>query len=198
MISGLVFPTKHLRGITPPEEFAEEILRIEAELDQVHPTWKASLSGKGGKPGIRGSAGIEKDDSRKARVKWLLQRRKHLYDGKNFDVVVTSYIGRDGRAKMVAHPVVPRTNHTSESLAKDARRSWLKPDEKVYDLNASQLADLLRVPEDRVVRALLSGEPPTGAARLLDYVRSKLVEEDQAGVPEAPRKPKTARKVSIL
>jgi len=193
-IPGLIFPTAHLRAALPPARFAEEIMRIEAELDQVHPPWRQPVGGKG-RIGIVGSAGIE-DDARKARVKWLLQRRKHLYDGKDYDVVVTSYKGRDGRMKMVAHPVIPKNEHTPESISEAAKRSWLRPEERVYQASVPVIANTLRVSVERVERALI--DAPEGA-NLLTWARRKLVEEDNgASSPAAPtpKGPRT-RKVTV-
>lgn len=191
MHKGLVFPTAHLRAALPPPQFAEEVARIEAELDQIHPPWRQPLGR--GRVGIVGSAGIEGDDARKARVKWLLQRRKHLYDGRDYDVVVTAYKGRGGVTKMMAHPIIPRERLTPEEVSAAARRSWLKPEEQVHQASIPQIADLLRVPVERVERALL--DAPEGA-NLLAWARKKLQAADN-GAP-LPEKPKPARKSKLI
>ena len=188
----LVFPSAHLTKACPPPEYAEEIVRIEAELDQIHPPWRRPARSRMG-PGIVGSAGIE-DVERKARVKWLLQRRKHLYDGKNWVVVVTAIKGRDGGTKLHAHPVIPRPDHTPEAITAAARRSWLRPEEQMHQASLPQIADQLRVPLERVERAVL--DAPEGA-NLLAYVRKKLMAEDVAGAAAQSAPPEKPRKLKV-
>jgi hypothetical protein len=119
---------KHLMDLLPPEEFAAEVLEIERELTQLHPPWREPLRSRLGpnERGIVGSCGIPDDDiPRRARGKYLLQRRKYLYDGKNLDVVVLAAETRNGRVRMAAGPVSqPRRHYRSEDIRELARAKW--------------------------------------------------------------------------
>jgi len=174
MPGGLIFPNKHLQGALPPEKFAAEIMEIEAELDQLHPPWKQPARSRLGR-GIVGTKGIQ-DLEVKARCKWLLQRRKHLYDGKDWDVVVRSVHGRDGRVKMVAMPIIPRKRVTPESLRAAARKRMAGREEKQASL--PQIAHRLGVPLKRL-EALLLGAPE--GSNLYHYARRKLAQEAAQG-----------------
>lgn len=100
--------TRHLAlDAKPPEWAADEIVAIEHELDTLYPPWRRRLTSKSGKVGIVGSRGCE-DLGKRARVKWLLQRRKYLYAGRDWQVRILSYTDRRGLPRMIAAPHRPR------------------------------------------------------------------------------------------
>jgi len=174
----------------PPEEFADLILEYEAELDELHPPWRQPARSRMG-AGIMGSRGVE-DLEVKARVKWLLQRRKHLYDGKNWDVVVRTAIGPGGRARMVAMPIIPRTTHTPETLDAISR---IRMAGKEAQASLPQIAARLGVPLKRV-EALVIDCPEGG--NLFHHARRKLAAAPQPAPikikSKAKAKPKSKAK----
>jgi len=186
-----VFPSAHLRAALPPERFADQVLEIEAELTELHPSWREPARSRLG-PGIVGSRGIE-DLEIKARVKWLLQKRKHLYDGHDWDVVVKTALGPGGQVKMVAMPIIPRTQHTPETLAAISR---VRMAGREAQASLPQIADRLGVSLKRVEALVL--DCPEGG-NLYHHARRRLaaavVRPLKAKAPprKAARRPKQTR-----
>lgn len=175
---GIRIGDEHLRAALPPDRFAAEILELERELDELHPPWRQPMKRRRGRPGIVGSRGIE-DIETKSRVKWLLQRRKYLYAGKDWDVTVSAVEKRDGSFRLFAHPLIPRQRHTARSLARAARygRRSSSSDSAPAAPAAPSLPAIafeLGVSLERVERAVL--DAPRGAD-LLSYARSRLNQE---------------------
>lgn len=171
-MAALVFPSKHLLAALPPERFAAQILELEGELTELHPGWKEparSRQGPGGR-GIVGSKGIS-DLAVKARVKYLLQRRKHLYDGNDWEVVVKSFVGAGGDVKLMAMPVIPKHPHTSESLATASRTPMAG---RGGEPTLEQIAGRLGVTLGTVAKLVL--DAPDGA-NLYHHARKKLAEK---------------------
>jgi len=108
------FPDQHLKG-SKPLRYADKIAEIEAELDAIHPGWSEPVKSRRGR-GMKGTIGIE-DIELKARVKYLLQRRKHLYAGKDWEVVIKSITGGNGQVRLWAMPLIPRGGPTPEQIA---------------------------------------------------------------------------------
>jgi len=169
-VKGLIFPSKHLQDALPPVRFAEQILEIEGELDQLHPAWRQPGRSRLGPRGIVGSRGIE-DMNVKVRVKYLLQRRKHLYNGKDYEVVVKSIKQADGTWKMFAMPIIPRDEHTAESLAAASRLRMAGRSEQA---SLPQIAHRLELPLKVVEKLVLDAEP---GANLFHHCRRKLAIE---------------------
>lgn len=107
-------------GVTPPTQFAEAIAEIEKELDARYPAWREPVNTRRGPgSGFKGSMGLDakKQPELKARVKYLLQRRKHLYDGEDVECRVHTWEKADGTIGMVAYPLRQRRAVTPESVA---------------------------------------------------------------------------------
>ena len=169
----LVMPSKHLQAALPPDRFAEQILDIEAELDQLHPAWRQPARSRLGPRGIVGSRGID-DLHLKARVKYLLQRRKHLYNGHDYEVVIKSVKKPDGGFKLFAMPIIPRDRYTAESIA---AASQMRMAGQAEQASLPQIADRLRIPLKQVEQYILDAEP---GANLFHHCRRKLAQA-QAG-----------------
>jgi len=182
-MSKLVFPNAHLIKALPPERFAAQVLEIEKELDDLYPSWRQparSRMGTAGR-GIMGTRGIE-DLEVKARCKYLLQRRKYLYDGKDWEVVVQTTTDPSGRVRMFAGPADSKPQFTAESVALAARTPMAGQE---HQASLPQIAHRLQVPIERVERAIL--DAPDGA-NLYHWCRAKL-----SKAPEPP-KPKTKKR----
>ena len=158
----LAFPSAHLRAALPPERFAHLIVEIERELDELYPPWKTPARSRLG-AGIVGTRGIE-DMTVKARAKWLLQRRKHLYDGHDYPVVVRAIVTPSGVTKLIAMPIVPRRRPTAIDLAAAAQRA-------TGQASLPQIAQRLGVPLAKV-EALVLDAPP--GADLYGHAKRKL------------------------
>ncbi len=192
-MKGLVFPDSHLRAAMPPERFAAEILRIEQELDEVHPTWRDPVM-RGGRPaGIVGSYGID-DLERKARVKYLLQRRKHLYDGKDWEVIVKMGADRSGNPKLFAMPVISKPRPTQMDIAAASRRVWAKQP------SLPQVADRLGVSLKQVETWILDCPEGEGIFHhcrrrkmAADKARGEALPEVQTARPPRRATPKTPK-----
>tara|TARA_R110000824_G_scaffold288220_1_gene476180 strand:- start:48 stop:593 length:546 start_codon:yes stop_codon:yes gene_type:complete len=178
VVGGLIFPSKHLQAALPPERFAEQILEIERELTELHPPWKAPAKSRLG-AGIVGSRGVT-DMAVKARVKYLLQRRKHLFDGHDWEVVIQTAMGPNGQVQMVAMPIIPKDRHTPASLAAASRT----PMAGVGGSSVTQVAKRLGVPVKTAAKLLLDCPAGTDAYQ---HARAKLAAGEKT-------KPKTKTK----
>lgn len=183
----LVFPSAHLTAALPPERFAAVVVGIEAELDQLHPPWRQPARRRQG-AGIVGSAGIT-DLELKARVKYLLQRRRHLYDGNDWEVVVKSTVGPGGKVKLMAMPIIPRNQHTPASLAAVSR---MRMAGREAQASLPQIADRLSISLKRVETLVL--DCPAGG-NLFHHCRRRLAVDPQAGAPAKPARKRQVRAV---
>ena len=185
----LIVPDVHLRAAMPPERFAADIVRIEDELDRLHPAWRQPIRHRRSPPGIIGSQGIT-DLEVKARVKWLLQRRKHLYQGEDLEVVVKAIPGTDGR--MVAMPLFPRFRHTPASLRQASERPMAGKSSNWQQASLPKIADRLGVSLESVEAAIL--DAPAGA-NLYAWARKKIAARGRTPQPvelrSAPPSPPT-------
>ena len=154
-------------------------MEIEAELDQIHPDWSKAASSRLGR-GIVGTRGIT-DQPTKARAKYLLQRRKYLYAGNDWDVIVRTFDRADGSVGMVAEPLRPKREHTAASIRKAATQSRLS--EGPQQASLPRIAHTLGATLEQVETWV--SDCPSGA-NVYAWARRK--------AQEAPPKPKRARK----
>ncbi len=184
---GLIFPSRHLlKKAVPPDRFAAEILEIEKELDDLYPAWRQPSRSRlaPNNTGIMGTRGIE-DMEVKARAKVLLQRRKYLYDGKDFHPVLVTVQGADGRIRMFAHSAESKVTHTREGLhaASQTRRQSVEQQASI-----EQIARAMKV-TPRQVEALVLDAPP--GANLYHWARAKINAR-----PKPTPKPATKKKLA--
>jgi len=98
---------RHLRG-DPPQRFALEIIEIEAELEEIYPDSLKPVARGWGRPlGMVGTMRFNGSDEDRIRLKWLLQRRKALYSGRDSEISVRVKPGRGGRNSYVAFEIDP-------------------------------------------------------------------------------------------
>ena len=147
----------HLHAALPPEQFAAEIMEIERELDQVVPDWQEPMFSRLGPQGrgIRGTASIAKDDvERRSRAKYLLQRRKYLYDGHDWAVVVLTAESKRGPPRMGAGPARrTRRHYTPDDVRELSRRKW--PERLPLMAQVPAVCEALGLDIETVERALV-------------------------------------------
>ena len=163
----------HLHAFLPPEWAAQEVMEIERELTQLHPPWREPMFSRlgPGNRGIVGSSGIPDDDiERRARVKYLLKRRKYLYDGKDIEVVVLAAESRRGRVKMAAGPAnQPRRHYSPADVRELARRKW--PERAPLNAQVPTVCEALGLSREVVEKALVDCP---GTSDPVKHVRRKL------------------------
>lgn len=174
-MKGIILTPAALPGVIPPDEFAEAIFEIERELDELHPVWKQPAKSRLGPSGrgIVGSRGIT-ETKVLVRVKWLLQRRKLLYQGKDWKVTIRRTTGRDGQPSLVALVSKPRSSYSNADIQAMAETPIRQP-------SLPEIAHKMGISVKRA-EALADGCP--AGRSLYRHIRHRLNEERVAQLEE--------------